>query len=73
MRQQWRLEEVASRNGAEDADCNTAEDERTKDRLDEDSILDLAESGLLNPDLAVEDLADDVALLVFGDPWLILP
>lgn len=73
LRHQWRLEKVASRNGAENADCNTAEDQRTEDRLDEDGILDLAESRLLNPDLAVEDLADDVALLILGDPRLILP
>ena len=73
LRHQWRLKEIASRDGAEDTNGNTADNERTKDGLDEDSVLDLAKSRLLDPDFAIEDLADNVPLLVLGDPWLILP
>jgi len=70
---QWRLEEVASGNCAEDTDNHTANYERPEDGLDEDGVLNLAKSGLLDPDFAVENLADDIALLVLGDPWLVLP
>ena len=73
LRHKWHLEEVASGDCAEDTDSNTADDERTEDGLDENGVLDLAKSGLLDPDLAVEDLADDIALLVPGDPRLVLP
>lgn len=73
LRHQWHLEEVASGNCAEDTDSNTADNERTEDGLDEDGVLDLAKSGLLDPDFAVEDLADDIALLVPSDPRLVLP
>jgi hypothetical protein len=73
LRRQWHLEEVASGNCAEDTDSNTADDERTEDGLDEDGVLNLAQSGLLDPDFAVEDLADDIALLVPSDPRLVLP
>jgi len=40
--------------------------------LDKDGVLDLAESGLLNPDFAVKDLADKVTLLVPRNPRLVL-
>lgn len=73
LRHPWRLEEVACGDGAEDADGNTTNYERAEDGLDEDGVLDLAESGLLDPDLAVENLAHNVSLLVFGDPRLVLP
>lgn len=73
LRHKWHLEKVASGDCAEDTDSNTTDNERTEDGLDENSVLDLAKSGLLDPDLAVEDLADDIALLVPGDPWLVLP
>jgi len=36
--------------------------------LDEDRVLNLSKRRLLNPNFAVEDLADDVTLLVLGHP-----
>lgn len=73
LSRQWRLEEVARGNSAKDADSNAADNERTKNGLDKDRVLDLAESGLLDPNFAVKHLADDIALLVLGDPGLVLP
>lgn len=58
-------------NCAEDADKNDGKDEGAKDRLKKDGVLDLTQSGLLNPDFTVKDLADDVALFVSRNPWLI--
>lgn len=63
--------ETASGKGAEDANDNAREDQTTQDGLQEDGVLDLAESGLLDPDLAVEDLSDDVALLILGHPGFV--
>jgi len=60
------------RYSAEDADDDEGHDCGAKDRLQEDGILDLAQGRLLDPDFSVKDLADDVALFVFGDPWLVL-
>ena len=40
--------------------------------LDEDGVLDLPEGGFLDPDLAVEDLAHDVAGAVLRHPRLVL-
>jgi hypothetical protein len=67
------LEVVALGNGTEDTDSYSGDDESADDSLNEDGILDLAESRFLDPDFAVEDLADNVALLVPGDPWLVFP
>ena len=67
------LEEVAVRYSAEDANEHGREHEGAEQTLEEDGVLDLAKSRLLDPDLAVEDLADDIALLVPRDPWLVLP
>ena len=39
--------------------------------LKEDGVLDLAKSGFLDPDLAVEDATDEVALGVLGHPGLV--
>lgn len=58
-------------HGAEDADEDARQDERSEHSLDEDGILDLTKSRLLNPDFTVEDLADNEALLVLGDPGFI--
>ena len=65
------LEEVAVRYSAEDADENTREHEGAEQTLQEDGILNLAKRRLLNPDFAIEDAADDVALGVLGYPWLV--
>lgn len=65
------LEEVAMRHSAEDADENAREHESAKQTLQEDGILNLAKCRLLNPDLAIEDAADDVALSILGDPGLV--
>ena len=67
------LEVVALGDGAEDADGHGGDDEGTDDGLDEDGVLDLAESRFLNPDFAVKHLSDNIALLISGDPWLIFP
>lgn len=68
-----RLEEVALRDGTEDADSHTRDDQSTQDGLDEDGILYLAQSRLLDPDFAIEDFANNVALLIPGNPWLVFP
>lgn len=40
--------------------------------MKEDGVLDLSKCRLLNPNLPVEDFAYHIALLVLGDPWLVL-
>jgi hypothetical protein len=65
------LELVSLRNCTEDANYNGCDDDRYDDGLQEDGVLDLAKSGLLNPHLAVEHLPDNIALVVFGNPWFI--
>lgn len=64
-------EEVAFGNCAKDANSHARDYEGAENGLDEDGILDLAKSRLLNPDLAIKDLADKVALLVTRHPWLV--
>lgn len=66
------LEVVSIRESAEDASDDDGQDKRAEDRLQKDGVLNLAEGWLLNPDFAIKDLADNIALLVFGDPWLVL-
>jgi hypothetical protein len=68
-----RSEEVALWECAEDSCRDGRKDEGAEDGLEEDGVLDLSESWLLDPDFAVEDLADEIALLVFGHPWLVFP
>jgi hypothetical protein len=68
----WRLEEVAVRHGTEDADEDARQDECSEQTLQEDRVLNLAKRRLLDPNLAVEDFADDVAFRVLGDPGLVL-
>ena len=66
------LIKASFRNRHEDANSDGRNDDGATDRLEKDSILDLAQSRFLDPHLTVEYLADDVSLLVFDDPWLIL-
>lgn len=66
------LVEISARHCTEDAHKNARQDERTKEGLQKDSVLDLAQGRLLDPDFAVEDLADNVSLLVCGNPWFVL-
>ena len=65
------LIEIATRYSAEDPNTDSRQDESTKDGLQKDGILNLSQSWLGNPDLAIEDLADDVALLVPSNPGLV--
>lgn len=65
------LELVSLGNCTEDADYDGRDDDRYDDGLQEDGVLDLAKSGFLNPHLAVEHLADNIALVVFGNPWFV--
>jgi len=67
-----RLEEVAFRKGTEYADDEDRESQGTENSLQEDGVLNLAKGGLLDPDLAIEDLADKVPFLILGNPWLVL-
>ena len=60
------------RYSTEDANDHDRKNERAKYRLHEDGVLDLAEGRLLDPNFAVEYLADDVALFVLGNPRLVL-
>ncbi len=55
----------------ENCHANGRDDEGTTNCLEEDGILDLAESWLLDPNFTIENLADYVAFLVFGDPRFI--
>ena len=65
------LEEVAVRYSAEDANEHGREHEGAEQTLEEDGVLDLAKSRLLDPDLAIEDAANDVALGILGYPRLV--
>lgn len=65
------LVKTSLRNCDEDANGDGGNDNGAKNRLDEDGILDLAQSRFLDPNLTVEYLADDVTLLVLDDPGLI--
>lgn len=65
------LKVVAFRESTEYPNRDGRDDQRTSKTLQEDGVLDLPESRLLDPDLAIEDLTDDVAFLVFGDPGFV--
>ena len=65
------LVEVAVRDGAKDADNDAGKYQGSQDRLNENGILNLTKSWLLDPDLAIKDLTNDVAFLVLGNPGLI--
>lgn len=49
-----------------------AQQQRSKNGLDKDGVLDLAQSRLLDPHLTVKDLAYNITLLVLDNPRLIL-
>jgi hypothetical protein len=65
------LEFVTFRDGAEDTDDDCSNDHGCDDGLQEDGVLDLPESWLLDPHLTVEDLPDEIPLFVFRNPWLV--
>lgn len=62
---------VALWKGTENSHRDGSDDQCTSKSLQEDGVLDLPESRLLNPDFAIKDLTDDVAFLVFGDPGFV--
>ena len=66
-----RLVESALGDCNEYSNSDGRDDKRTDDRLQEDCVLDLTQSRLLDPHLAVEDFADDVTFLVFGHPGFV--
>ena len=59
----WECTENSHRDGRDDQ-C-------TSDSLNEDGVLDLSKSRLLNPDFTIKDFTDDVSLFVFGDPGFV--
>ena len=62
----------AFRNNNEDSCDNPSNEERDENGLKKDHILNLSQSRLLNPNLAIKDFADDVALLILDNPRGIL-
>lgn len=62
---------VAPWKGTENSHRDGGDDQCTSKSLQEDGVLDLPESRLLNPDFAIKDFTDDVAFLVFGDPGFV--
>lgn len=58
--------------GTEDTNNDERKNEGTENGLQENGVLDLAKGGLLDPDFAIKHLADEIALLVLGNPRLIL-
>ena len=66
------LEEPPSGDCHEDGCEHTSAEQGDQHGLDEDGVLNLAEGGLLDPDLAVENLTHHVALLILDDPGLVL-
>ena len=59
-------------DSTEDPHRDGRDDQRTSDSLQEDGVLDLPKSWLLDPDFAIQDFADDVPFLVFGNPGFVL-
>ena len=66
-----RLEEVALWNSNEYGSGDRGNGDGSQDCLDEDGVLDGTKSRLLNPHLTIENFADDIPMIVFGNPWLI--
>ncbi len=66
------LVDVSLWKGTEDAHGDGSDDQSTANGLQEYRVLDLAEGRFLNPDLTIQDLAEDVTLLVSGHPWFVL-
>lgn len=56
----------------ENADGDCSDDDRPSEGLEKDGVLNLAKSWLLDPHFTVEDLAEDVTLLVLGNPGFVL-
>lgn len=67
-----RSKEITTRHQNKDQNQQTRSKQSCQHGLHKDGVLDLPQRGLLDPDLAVKDLADNVALLVLDDPGLIL-
>ena len=65
------LESVAFRNRTEHTDYDGSDNECYNDSLQEDGVLNLSESWLLNPHFTVEYFADNISLLVLHNPWLV--
>ena len=64
--------ETPGRNSHKDGRQHTGAEQGAYHGLDEDGVLNLAEDGLLDPNLTVKDLAHNVALLILDDPGLVL-
>lgn len=62
---------VSFRDGAEDGDDHAGQDERAKESLQENRVLDLSQGRFFDPDLTIKDFANDVAPLVLRNPRLI--
>lgn len=58
--------------GAEDADNDDRDDERSEKRLHEYRVLDLAQSRFLDPNFTIKHLSNNVAFVVLGNPRLVL-
>ncbi len=65
------LVEISFRDGTEDPHGDGSDDERAGDGLEEDCVLDLTKGRLLDPHFTIENLADEIAFFVFGNPRLI--
>ena len=57
----------SQKDGGYDGPDNKGGDES----LEENGVLDLTKSGFFNPNFTVKDFADDIALLILGDPGFI--
>ncbi len=62
---------ISFRQSTEDPDADGSDDDRATHGLEEDRVLDLAKSWLLDPHLTIEDLAYEIAFFVLDDPRLI--
>ena len=58
-------------DSTEDPYRDGRDDQRTSNSLQEDGVLDLPESWLLDPDFAIQDFADNVAFLILGNPGFV--
>lgn len=63
---------VSFRDGDKDAHGDGGNDDGAADGLEEDGILNLPQSWVLDPHFPIEDLPDEVALLVLCHPGLVL-
>ena len=65
------LEEISFRYCNEETHRDGGDDKRTSKGLDEDGILNLAESWFLDPNLTIENLTDHVSFLILSNPWFV--